>query len=265
VQCLKQVGIKFIIALLVIIPVNNTFYSGTSGLVLPIIRSDYPPEFHGKSRLEYYASLFTTIEINSSFYKLPRASTIIKWADGVPPTFQFTFKLSKAITHVKGLNFNADDVEIFMHIIDHIGNKSGCVLIQLPPALKTEHINQLEKLLKSIKKFNTNKWKIAVEFRNKTWYNDEVNYLLRQYNISLVMHDLPAAATPFTMLTTEVIYLRFHGTEKGYRGNYPTDVLLEYARRIKSWTNQGKTVYCYFNNTLGNAINNLQTLNHFLL
>ena len=79
------------------------------------------------------------------------------------------------------------------------------------------------------------------------------------------MHDLPSAAIPFTMWTTETISLRFHGTEKGYRGNYPTDLLLEYAEHIKSWMNIGKGVYYYFNNTLGNAVENLQTLNHFLL
>jgi uncharacterized protein YecE (DUF72 family) len=245
--------------------VNTIFYSGTSGLVLPITRRLYPPEFSGKSRLAIYASLFNTVEINSSFYKLPRTSTVIKWADSVPPTFQFTFKLSKAITHVKGLNFNREDVEVFMHTIDHIGNKRGCVLVQLPPALKTTHINQLEKLLKSIKKINTNTWIIAVEFRNKTWYNDEVDHLFRQYNITLVIHDLPAAPTPLTLSTAETIYLRFHGTEKGYRGSYAAELLLQYAGQIRSWMNEGKVVYCYFNNTLGNAINNLQTLNQFLL
>ena len=152
-----------------------------------------------------------------------------------------------------------------MHTINHVGNKKGCVLIQLPPALKTEHINQLEKLLKCINKINTHPWKIAVEFRNKTWYSDEVNYLLRQYNATVVTHDFPPAATPFTMPTTATIYLRFHGTEKGYRGDYPTNILSEYAGHIKSWMNEGKTIYCYFNNTLGNALNNLKTLNHLLL
>ena len=119
-------ALKFIIALAVVIPINNTFHSYTSGLVLPIIRSLYPPEFQGKSRLEYYASFFNTVVINSSFYKLPRTSTVIKWADSVPPTFQFTFKLSKAITHVKGHNFIQEDIELFMHTIDHIGKKKVC-------------------------------------------------------------------------------------------------------------------------------------------
>ena len=114
-------ALKFIINCCGYTLFNNTFYSGTSG----IITSNNPelipsPEFQGKSRLTYYASLFNRVEINTSFYKLPRISTVIKWADSVPPTFQFTFKLSKAITHAKGLNFNQEDVRLFMHTVDHI-------------------------------------------------------------------------------------------------------------------------------------------------
>lgn len=248
-----------------VVAFKKTFYSGTSGLLLPVTRDLYPPEFLGKSRLEYYASLFNTVEINSSFYKLPRTSTVTKWADSVPAGFKFTFKLCKSITHVKELNFNQEDVQLFMRTINHVGNKKGCVLIQLPPALKTEHIDQLEKLLKSIKKINTNAWAIAVEFRNKTWYNDEVNYLLEQYNTTVVIHDLPGSSTPSAVRITETVYLRFHGTEKGYRGDYGTNALSEYAGRIKSLISMGKDVYCYFNNTLGNAINNLQTLNKLVL
>ncbi len=85
--------------------INNTFYSGTSGLVLPVPKLLYPAEFQDKSRLTYYASLFNSIEINSSFYKIPQIPTVCKWAESVPDNFQFTFKLSKAITHAKGLEF----------------------------------------------------------------------------------------------------------------------------------------------------------------
>ncbi len=82
---------------------NHTFYSGTSGLVVPVPQALYPPEFKGKSRLNYYASLFNSIEINSTFYKMPKISTVSNWAESVPDEFRFTFKLSKAITHAKGL------------------------------------------------------------------------------------------------------------------------------------------------------------------
>lgn len=241
------------------------FYSGTSGLALPVPQSLYPPEFLGKSRLNYYASLFNSIEINSSFYKTPKASTVDRWAESVPDNFQFTFKLSKAITHVKGLDFNAEDIDHFMHTIANIGNKKGCLLVQLPPALKIEKCNQLQNLLKHIKVADANHtWKVALEFRNQSWYHEEVYDLLNQYKVSIVIHDLPASATPLTTLTAGFRYLRFHGPGGRYRGSYTDDFLYQYAQYVKVWTNEGKTVYFYFNNTMGDAVKNLQTLNGFL-
>ncbi len=103
--------------------IDYPFYSGTSGLVLPVPQSLYPTEFQDKSRLEYYASLFNSVEINSSFYKMPMISTVSKWAESVGDHFQFTFKLSKIITHVKGLDFNVEDIELFMQRIENIHNK----------------------------------------------------------------------------------------------------------------------------------------------
>ena len=240
---------------------NNRFYSGTSGIVVPVPQALYPHEFKGKSRLEFYASVFNSIEINSSFYRLPRASTIIKWREAVPKNFQFTFKLPKSISHAKGLNVNAEDIALFVRTIDNVDKKKGCILIQFPPSLKPESIKQLQKLLKVLDKTNTQQhWKIAAEFRNKIWYNDETFKLLQQYNCSLVLHDLPSSVTPCIALTN-VLYLRFHGTEKGYRGSYNSTFLSGYAQHIRQWISEGKYVYCYFNNTLGDAFHNLQTLN----
>ncbi|HEV8083615.1 MAG TPA: DUF72 domain-containing protein [Chitinophagaceae bacterium] len=245
--------------------INNNFYSGTSGLVLPIPQSQYPPSFQGKSRLTYFASLFNSVEINSSFYKPPKASTITKWAESVPGNFRFTFKLSKAITHAKALDFNADDVECFMQTIDFVGKKKGCLLIQFPPALKIEKFDQLQNLLSIIKHANSNaSWKVAIEFRNTSWYNKEVYHLLDQYNASLVIHDIPASATPQTAPATGFKYLRFHGPLARYRGSYDDTFLLQYGQYIKAWLSEGKTVYAYFNNTMGDAVKNLQALNSFV-
>lgn len=244
---------------------ENTFYSGTSGLVLPVPQALYPPEFQGKSRLNYYASLFNSIEINSSFYKIPQVSTVSKWAESVPGNFQFTFKLSKAITHAKGLDFYADDIDHFMQTIANIGNKKGCLLVQFPPGLKIEKCNQLQNLLISIKAANPyNIWKVAVEFRNQSWYHEDVYDLLNQYKVSMVIHDLPSSATPLTASTGDFRYLRFHGPGGRYRGSYSDDFLYQYAEYIKAWTSEGKAVYLYFNNTMGDAVKNLQTLNGFL-
>lgn len=244
---------------------NNTFYSGTSGLVLPVPQALYPPEFQGKSRITYYASLINSLEVNSSFYKTPKAATIAKWAESVSDDFKFTFKLSKAVTHVKGLDFKAEDIVHFMQTIAHIGNKKGCLLIQFPPALKIDKISQFEKVLLAIKEADPcQEWKTAVEFRNHSWYNSEVYDLLNSYEISLVIHDVPASATPITETTSGFKYLRFHGTNGRYGGSYTDDALSAYAEYIRAWISAGKTVYFYFNNTMGNAFKNLQTLNRFV-
>src|ERR1700712_55123 len=104
------------------------YYAGTSGLVLPVPnKTHYPAAFKEKSRLCYYASLFNSIEVNSSFYKIPQAQTIEKWVGMVPDGFRFTFKLWKGITHEKNLIFNPDNISRFMNAISVVGNCKGCL------------------------------------------------------------------------------------------------------------------------------------------
>src|ERR1700749_3370129 len=122
--------------------------AGTSGLVLTVPNKQaFPPEFRDKSRLTYYASLFNSIEVNSSFYKVPMASTVKKWAGSVPDNFRFTFKLWRGITHNKQLTFNPEDVERFIKVIDCAGDKKGCLLVQFPASITLGNSNQLENLL----------------------------------------------------------------------------------------------------------------------
>ena len=242
-------------------PMRQLLCSGTSGLVLPVPQSLYPPEFHGRSRLEYYASMFNSVEINSSFYKMPRTATIKKWIDSVPDHFQFTFKLPKEISHAKGLIFNPELVENFMNVIEVANDKRGCLLVQFPPSLKFDLISEVERLLISINSANLSKWKIAVEFRNTSWYNDELYALLDKHNACMVQHDLPASAAPDYQPIINFEYFRFHGPEGTYRGSYSNDFLIQKAQEVKIGLQKGKQVYCYFNNTMGDAIKNLQTLN----
>ena len=244
---------------------NDIFYSGTSGVDLPVPRSQYPAAFREKTRLHYYASLFNSIEINSIFYKLPRHSTVANWAEAVPDNFRFTFKVSKTITHVKGLDFAVKDVDDFINTVENIGDKKGCLLAQFPPSLNIEKINQLQKLLETLGEATDNmNWKIAMEFRNSSWYEREVYELLEEFNVSMVIHDIPKSATPLSEVKGNFIYLRFHGPEPRYRGDYSDHVLKQYATYIKTWLNEKKTVYAYFNNTVGAAVKNLQTLNGYV-
>ncbi|MGN6532858.1 MAG: DUF72 domain-containing protein [Ginsengibacter sp.] len=245
--------------------INQLFYSGTSGLDLPVPRSQYPVEFQGKSRLQFYATLFNSIEINSIFYKLPRSSTVVNWAESVPANFRFTFKVSKTITHAKGLQFAVKDVDDFMKAVENIGEKKGCLLAQFPPSLKIEMLDQLQRLLETLGEATNNSgWKLATEFRDSSWYEREVHELLEEYNAAMVLQDMPKSATPLNYATGDFIYLRFHGPEPRYRGDYSDELLKQYAGYIHKWISEKKTVYAYFNNTVGAAVKNLQTLNSYV-
>ncbi|PBQ30340.1 hypothetical protein CNR22_00705 [Sphingobacteriaceae bacterium] len=239
-------------------------YTGLSGLIVPVPKYGFPEEHKLSSRLTYYSTFFNSLEINSTFYKLPLASTLTKWLQQVPSHFRFTFKLWKEITHVKNLDFKVADVEKFFHVISAANSKKGTILIQFPPSLGKFFLKQLEFLLECIAKNNEqNNWSIAVEFRNKSWYEKEVYKLLKDYNVALVIQDIPKSASPIITDLSENVYIRFHGPKGNYRDSYPDYFLSEYSTFIKEYLDEGKTVYVYFNNTMGDAFKNLEVLNSF--
>ncbi|MFD0750541.1 DUF72 domain-containing protein [Mucilaginibacter calamicampi] len=242
----------------------TNYFSGTSGLVLPVPnKTYYPPEFSDKSRLNYYASLNNSIEVNSSFYKIPLARTVNKWAQEVGENFKFTYKLWRGITHEKGLIFDVARVNSFMAAINAAGNKKGCLLIQLPPSAKAGLMPQLQHLVNCVLEADADRgWQIAIEVRHASWYTDHLFEFAESNKISIVLQDIPASATPLHYYDiADTVYLRFHGPGGKYRGSYPDDLLYEYAGYIREWLEEGKTVYTYFNNTMGDAVRNLQTLN----
>ncbi|SHE45446.1 DUF72 domain-containing protein [Pedobacter caeni] len=241
---------------------SDAYYSGTSGLLLPVRNKlFYPEEFKDKSRLFFYGSMMNSIEINSSFYKVPMGSTVAKWANDVPEGFKFTFKLFREITHHKGLAFDPDMVERFLRVIDLVGDKKGCLLVQFPPGVRIAQLRQLALLMNSLREADPQSlWNIALEFRHVSLYHDEVFRLLEENNMGMVIQDKPPAITPFIETELPFVYLRFHGPGGSYRGSYEDEVLYEYAGYIRDWLSEGKKVYVYFNNTMGSAIANLFTL-----
>lgn len=246
-------------------PVKNkktnqpNLYAGLSGLQLPMPKYLFPEEHKDSSRLHFYSTFFNSIEINSTFYKLPLQRTIINWSNSVPANFKFTFKLWKEITHVKNLDFKDENVERYFQILS-VSEKKGCILVQFPPSLGSAHILQLHALLHKIKNCNITNFRIAVEFRNKSWYNSSVYDLLNDFGVALVIQDIPKSPTPMIDHKTNFIYLRFHGPSGNYRDSYSDSFLYEYAGYVKEWLNEGKDIYLYFNNTMGDAFKNLQTL-----
>lgn len=245
---------------------HANFYSGTSNIVLPVANKGYfPPEYQEKSRLCYYASLFNSLEVNSSFYKIPMPRTVERWATEVPDDFRFTFKLWKAITHSKELDYDPESITKFMRAIDTAGSKKGALLIQFPGSIKVSMLQKFRQLMDDLQATNlTSGWRLAIEFRDKSWYRDNVYQLLEQYKAGVVVHDMPASSTPLIDMETDFMFLRFHGENGDYRGSYEDDHLHEQAQYIKDWLAEGKTVFSYFNNTMGAAVHNLMTLNAYV-
>jgi uncharacterized protein YecE (DUF72 family) len=238
------------------------YYTGTSGLILPVRNKQfYPEEFKTKSRLHFYSSLTNSIEINSSFYKIPMASTVAKWTEDVNEEFRFTFKLAKEITHNKDLAFNPETVKRFMDVIAFSGEKKGCLLVQFPASVRIAQFKQLALLITILRDNDQQReWNIALEFRHGSLYSDDVYRLLEDHEMGLVIQDKPPAVTPILGTELPFVYLRFHGPGGSYRGSYEEAILMEYAAYIREWISDGKTVYAYFNNTMGNALENMFTL-----
>lgn len=242
------------------------FYCGTSNIMLPVKNKAFLPEqYQDKSRLNYYATLLNSIEINSTFYKLPLPRTIEKWVCDVPETFRFTFKLSKSITHSKELHYDVADIRRFGQAVNASGDKKGCILIQFPQSIKVSLYQKVKKLLDDLQVIGRlSGWHLAIEFRDPSWYQDPVFQMLESYKASIVMHDMPKSFTPIIDMERTFFYLRFHGVAGDYRGGYPQDFLSDHASNIQSWLDDGYPAFAYFNNTIGDAIHNAMDLKCFV-
>jgi uncharacterized protein YecE (DUF72 family) len=207
----------------------------------------------------YYASIFNSLEVNRSFYKVPRPATFSRWETEVGEGFRFSVKLWKGITHVKNLTFLSRDVEISMNTFNAIQSKKGCLLVQLPAGIKRNQEGSLQNLLEIISLYNHG-WKIAIEFRDRSWYCDHVYRLIEQFEACLVEHDMPRSATPNELPASDTRYIRFHGMAGDYKGSYSTEILQRFAQGIHLSEETGKQVYVYFNNTIGDAFQNALTL-----
>lgn len=238
---------------------------GTSGIVVPGNKTSFPEEYQSSSRLHYYASLFNTLEINSSFYKIPLPSTFTKWAADVGEKFTFTVKLWRGITHAKQLEYATADIDRFMQAANCLADKAGCLLIQFPASINANFTHKVEAILNQLSKLNAEQqWRLAVEFRHPSWHQAPTYKMLDQYQATQVIHDMPGSKTPIDYEPKHITYFRFHGPTGNYNGSYSDDSITHYAEQIKSWHAQGKEIYIYFNNTIGGALQNAKTLQQLI-
>jgi uncharacterized protein YecE (DUF72 family) len=204
----------------------------------------YPKGLPPKRWLEHYATLFDTVEINNTFYRLPNVSAVQGWVDQSPPGFLFAVKMSRYITHIRRLTDLEGGLQRFYERIEPLARspKMGPVLWQLPPTFKRDD----ERLAGALEALPRGRH--CFEFREPSWYVEEVYDLLRRRGVAVVIPDSPRYPFRQIELTTDWTFVRFHSGTRGRRGNYSDREIAEWAERIGGWRDAGIDVYAYYNN-----------------
>jgi uncharacterized protein YecE (DUF72 family) len=223
----------------------------------------YPKNIKPDKYLEFYTTRFDCVELNSCFYHLPLKTTVTRWLARTHENFKFCPKLSRFITHEMQLVNIEEAMRNFFDVFEGMKNRLGPVLIQLPPGLAYDRslIGNFFNLI--FEKYN--RYRFAVEARNKTWMNNTFFDLLAQYGIALVTADSGNRYPYFEMVTSRFVYLRLHGREQLYASDYHENDLRSYAEKISFWLSKGKEVWVFFNNDYyGFAVKNAEKLKEII-
>ena len=211
----------------------------------------YPRDLPTKSWFAHYATLFDTVELNSTFYRMPAPETFDAWARQAPPGFLYALKLGAFGSHRMKLRDAATWLPNHVERARRLGPHLGPTLVQLPPRWRANP-ERLDEFLTAAPR--ALRW--AVELRDETWVRDDVFAVLRRHRAALCLHDLLPRQP--RILTTDWTYLRFHGpdaVERKYHGRYGGRRLWRIADEIAHWLDAGHDVYAYFNNDFhGDAV-----------
>jgi len=222
----------------------------------------YPADVPQRRWFDCYQQLFDTVELNSTFYRLPSATAVEGWAAAARPGFVFALKLGAFGSHRMKLKDAASWLPNHLDRAQRLGVHLGPTLIQLPPRWK-RNVERLDEFLTVAPK--NMRW--ALEVREPSWLHDDVFELLRRHGTALCVHDL-LPQHPFE-LTTDWTYIRFHGPDavnQPYHGAYEASGLEPWAHRLGSVLDSGRDVYAYFNNDWhGNAVRDAATLHDQLV
>jgi len=209
---------------------------GTSGYAYKEWKGNfYPAKLPDKEMLRYYGQQFATVEINHSFYQMPRERILEGWAEMVPAGFQFALKANQKITHVMKLRNCEELLKRFLEAASvlHEGDHLGPILVQLPPTFRAD-LGVLEEFLK----LRPRAFRFALEVRHPSWYTEETYALLRQYETALCLAETDKD-TPPDVLTAGFVYVRLR------REEYTPKQLAAWKQRFDAWRGQGIAVYAY--------------------
>ncbi len=216
----------------------------------------YPEGLRPSERLSFYSKHFSSVEINSSFYRLPSVKTLEGWGKTVPSDFSFSAKASRFITHVKKLNDFEEPVGNFTDRMRSLGGKLGPTLFQFPPRW---HVNT--ERLTLLLDFLPRDLQYAFEFRDRSWLSDEIYGVLREHNAAFCIFDMPDFTSPVEV-TSDIVYVRMHGGRFLYASRYSRDELKGWTERLGEVAANGvKDIYIYFNNdAYGYAVENAREM-----
>ncbi len=234
-------------------------FIGCSGFNYDDWKGRFYPEDTAKKRwLEYYAEHFNSVEINASFYRLPKQKTLKNWYERVPDSFRFTLKGSRYVTHAKKLNNPSDPVTTFYKRAEVLQDKLGCILWQLPGNLQKD----MEKL-KGFCSALSNNFRNVIEFRHSSWFDDEVYDVLSESRVAFCMLSAPDGLTTGAVQTSDIMYLRFHGKDDWYSYRYSDGELQHWANTVVRQS--PREAYMYFNNDVdANAPDNAGKLQQLI-
>ncbi len=215
----------------------------------------YPQDLPVKRWFAHYATTFDTVEINNSFYRLPKPETFEGWRKQAPEGFCYAVKANRYLTQSKKLNECEEPVARMMASVEALKPALGPLLYQLPPHFKV-NLARLEAFLGIVPRDVAN----VFEFREPSWYCDAVFAALERHGASLCVHDMPGSASP-RIAVGPVAYVRFHGTTGKYVGRYSDEALTDWSVWCAAQARDGRGVWAYFNNDIhGHAIDDAQTL-----
>jgi uncharacterized protein YecE (DUF72 family) len=220
----------------------------------------YPKGLPASRWLEHYATVFDTVEVNATFYRLPKRDTVQHWADQTPKGFQFAIKASRYLTHIKRLRELPERLDRLMEPLEPLieSKKMGPLLWQLPENFHRDD----ERLADALPAFP--ELRNGIEFRHPSWFAPEVMAMLREHGVALVIGDHPERPFQTRELTTDWTYVRLHLGAKDRSGNYTDAELETWKRRAAAWRSRAE-VYVYANNDWrGFAAQNSQWLKEHL-
>ena len=237
-----------------------TWRVGTSGYDYPHWRGVlYPDAIPERRWLEVYAASFDTLELNSTFYRLPTRRQFAAWAQAVPAGFRFALKASRYLTHVRRLRDPRPPVELLMDRASALGETLGPILLQLPPDLPIA----LDRLDAALGAFGRGTC-VAVEPRHRSWFVDDLRELLRERQAALCLVDRRGPGQPLWR-TTDWGYLRLHAVRASPESCYGRAALASWTGRLSDLWSESDAVWVYFNNDgHGCAVRNARTFGRLL-